>query len=175
MTANLGSAEAGSKPAHEPDAAPGRTTPGDPLPGIFDAPRDEHDADVARAVWKGLHDLGALLGISREVRTWRRLRDELATLREALHIEGEQTATEAARGLEDVAARVLEQHEVTDVGVWCEPCGGEVASCPHEDGWLVCSACGKGASTFDAVSHAADCLLALAWRALGKPGAVGDL
>lgn len=151
---NLESTTAGSKPAHESAAAPGPATP---AAGV--------------AVARACADLGALLGIPADVRTWRRIRDELATLRQALHIEGEQTATEAARGLEDVAARVLDRHSVG------EPDAG--------DGWVQCTACAAWcdwerdlepeAVAIARVDHAGDCLLAMAWRAMGRPGAVGVL
>lgn len=128
-------------------------------------------APAVTAITKAAADLGALLGIPPEVRTWRRIRDELATLRQALHIEGEQTATEAARGLEDVAARVLNRHSVG------EPDAG--------DGWVQCTACAAWcdwerdlepeAAAVARVDHAGDCLLAMAWRAMGKPGSVGVL
>jgi len=116
------------------------------------------------AIWKAMHDIGGLLGIPDDVRTWRRIRDELRTLRAALHIEGAQTATEAARGLEDVAAHVLKMPSL-EIGEADEPDGGS---------FLICGACGSCGGDFGDIEHAGDCLLALAWRALGKPGPVGS-
>lgn len=194
---NLGSTTAGSKPAHESAAAPGLATPAvdhrlrpddafDALqavaPGV--QPLELHKLALGYALARGFiepkvgniiaaacNDMGAELGIPTEVRTWRRIRDELRTLRQALHIEGDQTATEAARGLEDVAAKV---------------CASLRVQFPNDStDHVQCAAChawqdftrGEGPDnykrTIARVEHRGDCVLALAWRALGKPEPVG--
>lgn len=120
---------------------------------------------VENAVWKAMHDIGELLGIPLDVRTWRRIRAELATVRQALHIEGDQTATDAARALEDVAAHVVD--------AFCIESPPEFGA-PWECQW--CGANAHGPSLEAAarkVEHEGDCVLALAWRALGKPGPLG--
>jgi hypothetical protein len=118
------------------------------------------ETDVA--IVKACYDLGELLGIPADVRTWRRISHELVILRLALHIEGDQTATDAARALEDVAAHVVKAPSL------------EIGEADDQDGgaFLICGSCGSCGGD---IEHAGDCLLALAWRALGKPGPVGSV
>lgn len=204
---NPGSAAAGSKPAHEPAAAPGLATPADhrrealgalirlamhgrppgvPEGAMAGAPTPQALLEAAlkvalaygfiepkraNTIAAACADMGTELGIPAEVRTWRRIRDELRTLRQALHIDGEQTATEAARGLEDVAAAACERLSVSFP--------------PDDTSYVRCSACDhyshfdgdEGPDAYklaiERVEHDGKCVLALAWRALGKPGPVG--
>lgn len=120
----------------------------------------------AVAVTKARDDLGRLLGIPSSVHTWRRIRDELVTLRQALHIEGDQTATEAAYTLENVAEHIIDVFIIEsppDYGApWeCQWCGAHARATSLE-------------AAAREIEHQGDCVLALAWRALGKPGPVGS-
>lgn len=158
-------------PRPEPPDAPWGAMAGAPTPqALLEAALEVAQAhgwvapSGARAVAMAAKDIGELLGIPADVRTWRRIRDELVTLRKALHIEGDQTATDAARGLEDVAAHVLACASL------------KVSEVDEDDGgvFVMCCACGSSGADHADIEHDSHCVLALAWRALGKPGAVGS-